>query len=116
MEDKIFSVKNKDFDALALEVFYFQYAGNPVYQSWVNTIGINPNNVTRVEQIPFLPIGFFKTHTVATTLFTPESIFESSGTTGSINSKHFIKSLRLYEQSFMKAFELSYGNPEDYVI
>src|SRR5881275_2715374 len=99
MEDKIFSVTSRDFDALALDVFHFQYANSPVYRSWVDTLGVKPHNVTVIERIPYLPISFFKTHKVTTTSFSPEVIFESSGTSGSINSKHFIKSMRLYEDS-----------------
>src|SRR5215831_18392715 len=114
MEDKIFSVSDKDFDALALEVFHFQYTGNPVYHSWVDTLGINVNDVTRIAHIPFMPIGFFKTHSVTTTSFKPEATFESSGTTGSVNSRHRIKSLALYERSFTKGFESFYGSPENY--
>ena len=116
MEDKIFSVTDKNFGSLALEVFHFQYGRSPVYQSWVNTLGVDPNEVTDIEHIPFLPISFFKTHTVATTSFTPEATFESSGTTGSINSKHLVKSMAVYEQSFLKGFEIFYGSPENYVI
>ena len=39
-------------------------------------------------------------------------IFESSGTTQSIKSRHFIKDVPLYKKTFTRAFELFYG-PED---
>ena len=115
MEDKIFSVTEGNFERLAIEVFHFQYALNPLYQSWVKALGINAEQVTSLEQIPFLPISFFKTHQVLTTSFHPEMVFESSGTTGT-NSHHYVKSRMLYEESFTRGFELFYGNPDQYVI
>jgi phenylacetate-coenzyme A ligase PaaK-like adenylate-forming protein len=116
MEDKIFSVTEGNFERLAIEVFHFQYALNPIYQSWVKTLGINEDQVSSIEQIPFLPISFFKTHQVLTTSFQPEIVFESSGTTGTTNSHHYVKSRQLYEESFIRGFELFYGNPDQYVI
>ena len=116
MEDKIFSVTDKNFELLALEVFHFQYRNNAVYQSWLDTLGINVATVQSIEQIPFLPISFFRTHPVKTTSFEPELVFESSGTTTSVNSHHYVKSRMLYERSFLRGFELFYGNPEQYVI
>jgi len=116
MEDKIFSVTEGDFEAVAIEVFHFQYHSNLVYQSWVNTLGLDPSAVTTLEQIPFLPISFFKTHKVVTTEFEPAIVFESSGTTGTEKSMHYIKSMELYEKSFLQGFERFYGNPDQYAI
>ena len=79
---KIFTVKEKDFEPLALEIFRFQYGNNPVYHEYVNALHINAQAVSSVVQIPFLPIRFFKSHPVQTTAFDPAVIFESSGTTG----------------------------------
>ena len=75
-----------------------------------------PREITSVERIPFLPISFFKTHQVTTTRFEPEIIFESSGTTGINTSKHSIKDISLYKQSFTKGFELFYGNPSKWCV
>jgi hypothetical protein len=66
--------------------------------------------------IPFLPIRFFKSHEVKTTSFESEIFFESSGTTGTINSRHFIKDISLYEESFLKGFEQVYGNISEWCI
>jgi hypothetical protein len=82
----------------------------------VNSLGVNPENINAIETIPFLPISFFKTHEVVTTSFEPEVIFESSGTTGENTSRHLVKSLSLYNESFTKAFELFYGNPKKWCI
>jgi hypothetical protein len=107
--DKIFEIAASGFEKQALEIFYFQYKHNPLYKAYADTLKIKPEKVANLTQIPFLPIGFFKTHTVKTTEFKPQIIFESSGTTQSINSHHFIKDIELYKQSFVKAFELFYG-------
>ncbi|UAY53680.1 acyl transferase [Ferruginibacter albus] len=101
---------------MALEVFQFQYFNNELYQRYCDTFNIEINKITSVEQIPFLPISFFKTHEVTTTAFEPEAIFESSGTTQTINSKHFIKNNNLYKESFSHTFQLFYGKPDDYCI
>lgn len=116
MENKIFSATYYNFDELALEVFDFQYHNNDLYQAYVNSIGISPETVGQIEKIPFLPISFFKTHKVQTTTFEPEIIFESSGTTGTETSRHFIKSTLLYQKSFSKGFNLFYGNTTNWCV
>lgn len=116
LEDKIFNILPKHIEATALKVFHFQYDHNPVYNRYVNAIGIKPHRVTAIEQIPFLPIRFFKDQRVQTTEFQPEMVFESSGTTGSIPSRHFLKKMELYTQTFRRGFDLFYGKPEEWCI
>lgn len=111
----IFS-ENLDFSVTALELFRFQYENNTVYKSYVDAINVNPYGVKALDQIPFLPIRFFKTHKVVTTEFAPEMIFESSGTTETINSRHDVKDLNLYEKSFFNSFQKFYGNIKDWCI
>ena len=113
---KVFGVKQEGFEELAFEVFRFQYENNPVYHDYVNVLQVKPASVITLDKIPFLPISFFKTQEVKTTLFEPQIVFESSGTTGSINSRHFVKDLSLYEESFVKGFELFYGPVKDWCI
>ncbi|HMZ46894.1 MAG TPA: acyl transferase [Chitinophagaceae bacterium] len=115
--DNILKINNEDsFKALALESFHFQFNQNLIYNKWCNLIGVKPSNVSSIHQIPFLPISFFKTHSITTTNFEPTTIFESSKTTGNISSKHLIKDLAWYENSFNACFNQSYGNVEDYCI
>lgn len=99
-----------DFEATALKQFYFQYEHNNVYRSYVNALGVNPALVNDIRQIPFLPIRFFKTHQIISTQFTPAVVFESSGTTETINSRHFVKDRLIYEKSFLSAFNMFYGD------
>ena len=111
--DKIFDA-NLDFEALAIEIFQFQYNNNTVYRQYVDAIGVDPLTVGHVKNIPFLPIRFFKTHPVHTTLFEPEARFESSGTTETINSRHLVRSLSIYRESFTRGFEIFYGPVKDW--
>jgi phenylacetate-coenzyme A ligase PaaK-like adenylate-forming protein len=116
LSNRIFQAKEADFEKLALEIFQFQYDHNSLYKSYVDHLFIDPRKVKALQQIPFLPIQFFKTQEVKTTSFEPEMVFESSGTTGSVNSKHFVKNLSLYQRSFVAAFKMQYGPVGDYCI
>jgi len=112
--NKIFSISESSFSALATEIFQFQYANNNIYAQWVDLTG--NKNAASIEKIPFLPISFFKSKAITTTNFQPEAVFESSGTTGTINSRHLVKSVAIYEESFLKAFEQFYGSPKNWCI
>ncbi|HEY2721575.1 MAG TPA: acyl transferase [Chitinophagaceae bacterium] len=98
-----------DFDQLALNIFRFQYGNNPVYSAYIDALKIDIQEIKALSQIPFLPIQFFKSHEVRTTEFNAAEVFESSGTTQTISSRHFVKDISLYQQSFLKGFELFYG-------
>ena len=116
IREKIFSNDNFNFEEIALQLFDFQYTHNLVYKQFVDYLKINVSNVQTVQQIPFLPIEFFKTHRIISGNAEPQKIFESSGTTGQITSKHLVTDLKLYEESFEKGFEQFYGNIEDWTI
>lgn len=110
------NVCDSNFDDLALEVFRFQYRNNQVYQSYCNLLKVDPDTVFQITDIPFLPIHFFKTHAVKTTDFKAyEAVFESSGTTQSINSKHYIRSLPLYLDTCLQGFQSIFGAVSEYV-
>ncbi len=114
---KIFNINNElTFNVHLNTIFQFQFANNAVYRQWCSLFGVNNNQLLSFEDVPFLPISFFKTHSIVSTNFTAERVFESSGTTGTINSKHFLKDIACYEQSFNKSFKLFYGNPADLCI
>jgi len=113
--EQIFSGKEVS-DKIILDVFRFQYQNNQVYQDWCNVLNRQPDKIQNVESIPFLPISFFKTHKIVCGDFEPELIFESSGTTQTVNSQHLIKYASIYEESFQKGFELFYGAPRDWCI
>ena len=106
-----------NFDDIALAAFRYQYEHNEIYNAFTKALHIDPEQVKSIEQIPFLPISFFKTHRVATGNGQEAAhIFESSGTTGEIPSKHYVHDGEIYERSLLSGFEAFYGNPADYVI
>lgn len=106
----------EDFQQKSLEIFRFQAENNPIYRGFIKHLGINPNKVTELEKIPFLPIDFFKDFEILTLKKPIEKVFTSSGTTGMIPSKHFVYDLSLYHSQLEKSFEFFYGNFNDYVI
>lgn len=117
LAEKVFAPSNEEaFREIALSVFQFQFNNNAVYRNYCVALGKTPSTVLSFNSIPFLPIRFFKSHGIKTGVFTPETIFKSSGTTGSSSSQHHVKELRLYEQSFFTCFEAFYGNPQQYCI
>ena len=116
-KNSIFNIQSEtDFKANALEVFKFQFEHNAVYRSFCDLLYKHPSDVTSLEQIPFLPIEFFKTHTIISTNKPTKATFTSSGTTGSIVSKHHVVDLDVYKQSFRTGFESFYGTIENYTV
>ena len=113
---KIFDVSSANFVETALTIFRYQYQNIPVYRQFTDALSVSPEQVRKIEQIPFLPIRFFKTHNIAQSNIMPEVVFESSGTTQSLNSKHYVQSLNIYRQSFLSAFKAFYGNIRDWCI
>ena len=114
---RIFEIQtDQEFEELALEVFKFQARGNKVYSKYLGLLGINPYSIDTLTQIPFLPIEFFKYHKILTGDKDPQIVFESSGTTGSEVSKHYVIDPDLYHKSLNKCFRLFYQAPENYCI
>lgn len=107
---------SEGFLQITLEVFRHQAINCAVYKHYIETLSINPQEIDSLNKIPFLPIEFFKNHRIITGKHQEEKIFSSSGTTGSVPSLHYISDLSIYEQSFRKAFELFYGNPQQFAI
>lgn len=115
-EERFLNISEDSFTGLALEIFRFQFEHNPIYRSYAQALQKHPGNVDSLPGIPFLPIEVFKIQAVKTTEFEPVAVFESSGTTQTINSRHYIKDIGLYYSSFLKGFEKFYGNPGDWCI
>ena len=116
-DQDIFTISSqKQFEKIALKVFRFQYENNLVYQEFCDFLNTDVQKVKSLEQIPFLPIQFFKSHDVVSSTDAIQDVFASSGTTGMITSKHLVTDTSLYEQSYRTAFSQFYGNIEDYVV
>lgn len=113
----IFNIQTEQtFNALALEIFNYQFKNNKVYRSFCDLLCKHPSDVKFIEDIPFLPIQFFKTHEVVSSQNHLQTTFISSGTTGTITSKHLVTDLGIYKTSFTKGFEWFYGAIDEYVI
>ncbi len=113
----IFTIKTqKEFECRALEIFEFQFQNNSVYQEFCTHLGKSKTNVGQLSDIPFLPIGFFKSKQVVCNNQNGQTQFISSGTTGSKTSTHYVVDIGLYEQSYLTAFEHFYGKIEQYCI
>ena len=117
MLNKIFNIQNKQqFTEIALTVFKHQFKNNKVYRSFCDLLYIHPSDVTTIEEIPFLPIQFFKSRQVLSSLDKVQETFTSSGTTGSVTSKHLVTDINLYKESYLKGFAHFYGNIEEYTV
>jgi phenylacetate-coenzyme A ligase PaaK-like adenylate-forming protein len=117
METSIFNIQNKqEFKALSLAVFKHQFKNNKVYRSFCDLLFVHPSSISTIEEIPFLPIQFFKSRKVLSSLEEIQETFTSSGTTGSITSKHLVTNINLYKESYLKGFAHFYGNIEEYTV
>ena len=114
--NNIFSDSFVHFNHYCAQLYDYQYKNNLVYRNWVNLIHPNQHFEKIPQSIPSLPIAFFKEMNVKTGEFKPEMIFESSGTTGTVNSRHLVKNIELYERSFEATFELFYGDIKEWCV
>ena len=115
-EDIISIHTTKEFHKTAMKVFRFQFQHNEVYQKYCLLLKKSPENVKHLTEIPFLPIEFFKSKDILSSIDAVQTTFTSSGTTGMITSKHHVTDLSFYEASFRSAFSKFYGNIEDYAV
>ena len=116
LKQKVLNLQAQDFDDLALEIFRFQAEHNLVYQKYLQHLDIQTDSIKAIEQIPFLPIEFFKTQTVVTGNNQIKTIFESSGTTGQNTSRHHVADPGFYLEIAEQIFEKFYGKLADFQI
>ena len=115
--DKIVAIASEqEFVAAALEVFHFQAQRCAPYKQYIELLGIDPQEVKSLEQIPFLPIELFKTHDIYSGDHAPEKIFTSSNTGSTVASRHMMSDLKVYEQAFFSSFEQFYGDVKGWSI
>lgn len=115
-KEQVFSISNAQFNATALQVFRHQAANCAVYAKFIEGLKVDATKVKRVEQIPFLPVEFFKSHPVVSNNNDIEVTFSSSGTTGITTSRHLVTDVSWYVESFRRAFRLFYGDIENYTL
>lgn len=107
------SIDSKNFESASLDLFSYQWHENKIYNFYCSQLSKNPTNVRKLEDIPFLPISFFKTHKIISGTWSAEKIFLSSGTTKSSRSKHFVKDLTFYNSVSTSIFQSMYGPLND---
>ena len=113
-EKDIFKISSdEEFETTALAVFQFQYNTVKVYRDFCDLLKVDPTSVQNLEDIPFLPIQFFKSHKILADNSDIEKIFFSSGTMGIGTSKHFVSDLSLYRKSFLNTFTNYFGDLEE---
>ena len=106
----------QSFEPLALEIFRYQALHNPVYKRFLELLGRDPSTVNSLDAVPAMPISFFKTFEVKTGDWSAETIFTSSGTTGQVSSRHFVRDSAVYLNNALNGFKPFYGDPADWVI
>jgi phenylacetate-coenzyme A ligase PaaK-like adenylate-forming protein len=117
LQDEIFKITTEEeFNSLALQVFKFQFDNNRVYRSFCDLLYKHPSDVKTISDIPFLPIEFFKSKSILSSIEDVETVFTSSGTTGTVTSKHMVTDVSVYQDSYLKGFEYFYGNIENFVV
>ena len=116
LPNKISLIDEESFDHYALETFRYQAENNEVYKKYLKLLHVDLHSIKKIDQIPFLPIQFFKSHKVLSSKDTVQQIFLSSGTTGMDQSKHYVTDIQLYENSYLDGFQYFYGNIDDYII
>ncbi|UZR95129.1 acyl transferase [Chondrinema litorale] len=117
LKEEVLKDKNEqEFKELCLEIFYFQAKENPVYKEYLEALKVKPKEINRIENIPFLPISFFKTSNVICKHANPVITFESSGTTGMQTSRHFVSDPDFYKVASEKIFNSFYGSLKDFSI
>jgi len=110
-------INAENFADIALSLFRFQYDQNSLYAQYTDALHIDPSSVKTLSQIPFLPISFFKTHQVKSGAWADTALlFESSGTTGDIPSRHYVHDGALYEAALLDGFRSVYGDPSQYAV
>jgi len=111
----IFNIKTAHhFNTVALKIFKHQFENNKVYRSFCDLLYVHYTDIKNIEDIPFLPIQFFKSQQIVSSADEIQETFTSSGTTGNITSKHLVTDISVYEESYLKGFANFYGNIEEY--
>ena len=113
---RIFGINSDEaFRAMALEIAQFQQRNNAVHRQFCSLM--RTDTITVFEEIPFLPIRFFKAFDIVSEAIPTEPlVFLSSGTGAQGRSKHVVTQPAVYEQSYSLGFEHYFGEPKEWVI
>ena len=93
-----------------LQLFRKQASQPGIYKDFVEQLGINVDTVMEVEAIPFMPVQFFKNHAIHPKGITSfDKVFESSGTSQSTTSKHYVAHLTHHRDQCLSIFKECFG-------
>lgn len=106
----------ENFERLAMQAFSFQYMHNHIYHRYCDLLNIDVGMVNYIEDIPFMPVEFFKSHKVICDDMNAEIVFTSSSTTGNVPSSHYVADANIYKRTFMSGFRQFYGEPSELCI
>lgn len=101
------------FESLALEIFLHQAKHNKLYKNYLSLLFIKPEKISKVSEIPCLPISFFKSNAIKTGDWDTEIEFRSSGT-GGVQSVHHVKASSEYLDNTVAGFKRFMDSPEEY--
>jgi phenylacetate-coenzyme A ligase PaaK-like adenylate-forming protein len=111
---QLYALNEQSFDNIALSLFRYQANNNPVYRDFISNLNIDPQKIHSLQEIPFLPISFFKSQKIKTGNWEQQTSFSSSGTTGMSTSTHLIYNLDFYLQHAERCFKYFFGELSDY--
>lgn len=90
-----------DEEALVNELWQYQCAHNPIMKRYTEEL--------QLSAPASIPISFFKSFEMKDGDWSPQVIFESSGTTGQIPSRHFVKDTNWYNKIALRGFHERFG-------
>ena len=108
-------INSRSFSKAALSIFKYQSKNNPIYGKYIKHLGVDIKSVSKIEEIPFLPIELFKSFEIKTGRWTHQTIFNSSGTIGT-PSRHYIRDLTFYHNVTQRNFETFFGSLKNFEI
>ena len=116
LRNEVLGLTADRFEEVALRVFRYQAVHNKLYSRYLKYLRVDANQLQTLEEIPFLPIASFKQYAVRTgdPLASYAQLFESSGTTGTLTSRHYVSDMELYKQVSTRIFEEQYGPLTNY--
>lgn len=107
----------QDFLDTALTLFNYQYQHNAIYRSWTDALHVRPGEVQSLDDLPFLPVEFFKSQRVLSVPAADDVLcFTSSATTSQVPARHYVPDVSWYEAAFTMCFQRTYGSPGQYCI
>ena len=109
-KNNLLNINEANFETHALSLYEFQYHHNAIYREFCDAINKSPYRVKLFRDIPFLPIEFFKKHTIVASDSPTEQVFQSSGTTSATRSQHHIKDISFYHTLSKHIFQETFGS------